>query len=379
MLERVRVPDARDRRRTGSGLATALSTGLLSLALAVPGRAQDPVDTVLLKNGQTEPGTVVEEVLSGVTIKPEKGPKKTIPWDTVQSIEYADAPAELANANAALTNAQYDDAAERFAAIADGEEKPRPMITQQALFYAAYARQRAGHLDEAITGYQKLLTAFPHGRFLRSAGDNLTMLLAGKGDAAGAHKAVDALAAGAADLPGFAAEVAILHGRLLLAEGKPAEARTRFEEAEKAADAPEGVKQEARLCLGSTLLAEKKAAEAEPIFTSLKDAAAPPRVQSGAWNGLGELFAEDGKAKRDSDRILDGLYAYLRTVVQYKPAPGESTAEYERALAGAATCFKYISELEQNNERKKLFAQRSREKFDQLQREFPDSTYLQEK
>src|SRR6185436_12210546 len=125
----------------------------------------------------------------------------------------------------------------------------------------------------------------------------------------------------------FAAEVAILHGRLLLAEGKPAEARTRFEEAEKAADAPEGVKQEARLCLGSTLLAEKKAPEAEAIFTSLKDAAAPPRVQSGAWNGLGELLAEDGKAKRDSDRILDGLYAYLRTVVQYKPAPGESTAE----------------------------------------------------
>ncbi len=356
-----------------------MSAGFLALALVLPGHAQEGGDTVKLKNGDVELGTVLEEVQGGVVLKPEKGAKKTIPWDTVQSVEYPDAPVEMGNGITALGLGQYEDAVERFAMVIDAEEKPRSMIQQQALFYSAYGQQRAGLTDEAIAGYQKLLAAFPHGRFLRSAADNLTMLLARKGDAAGAQKALEGVATGAADLPGFAAEVAILRGRLLLAEGKTADARARFEEAEKTADASEGVRQEARLCLADTLLAEKKAAEAEAIFTALKNGAGPPQVQSGAWNGLGELLAEDGRAKRDSDRILEGLYAYLRTVVQYKPLLGESTAEYERALAGAATCFKYISELEQNNDRKKLNAQRSREKLDQLQKEFPNSTYLQEK
>ena len=366
MLERMRL--ARGNGRLGAALLLPLWLGSV--------QSQEAGDTVFLKDGSTETGTVSDEIYAGLVLQPEKGGKKTIPWDKVQSVEYADAPPDLGNGLAALNADQYEDALARFQALLAGDEKPRPMIQQQALFFAAYAQQRAGQLDQAIAGYQELLKAFPQSRFLRSVGDGFLSLYTQKGDLAGAKTALDALEAGTKD-QSFAAELAILRGILLLAEKMPAEARAQFEAAEKATNAPASVQLEARLWRARTLVSEGKRAEAEPIFSELKGTAAAARVQSGAWNGLGELWAEDGRSKRDGDRILDGLYAYLRTVVQYEPLLGEPTDEYERALAGSATCFKYISELEQNNERKKLYAQRSRERLDQLQKEFPGSAYLQ--
>ena len=63
-------------------------------------------------------------------------------------------------------------------------------------------------------------------------------------------------------------------------------------------------------------------------------------------------------------------------MVQYKPLPGESTEEYERALAGSALCFRYLSELEQNPDKKKQHRDRERDRAEQLQREYPNSPFL---
>ena len=125
------------------------------------------------------------------------------------------------------------------------------------------------------------------------------------------------------------------------------------------------------------LLAGGQRAEAEPILRALVAESESVRVQSGAWNALGEILAADGSARKEAEPILDALYAYLRTVVQYKPLPGESTLEYERALAGAAQCFQYLSELEQNAEKKRPCATTSASASTQLQREFPNSRFLE--
>jgi hypothetical protein len=253
------------------------------------------------------------------------------------------------------------------------------MIVQQALFHLAYALQRMGKAGDADARYAKLLQDFPKGRYLRQAAENLLELRLAANDVPGAQSLLASVSEGAKGVEGIEPLIGLLEARLLEGQGKNSEAGQRFAAVEATAGASPGIVQEARLGRARVLLRENKGAEAEPMFRALITESSLARVQSGAWNGLGELQAADGRAKKNAERILDALYAYLRSVVQYKPLPGESTEEYERALAGAATCFKYLSELEQNPEKKKLHRDRERERLEQLQLEYPSSSFLKKK
>lgn len=368
-------PDLRPRsHRAAARLVTQLAAAAVLIGAA---RAQDDGDTVFLRDGSTETGKVVEEGFLGATLQADRG-RKVLPWSAVQAIEYFDAPEELGAGMATLGAGNLEGALEQLRAVLATEKEAdlRPMIVQQALFHLAYAHQRLGHAAEATAAYRDLAGRFPKGRYLRLAAENLIDLHVAKGDASGAQAALDAIAAGAKGLEGFDVQVALLNGTLLERQGKTAEARERFAAVESTAGAPAEAVKEAVLGRARLLLREGKAAEAEPIFRGLVGETAPARVHSGAWNGLGEVLSVEGRAKRDSERILDALYAYLRTVVQYKPQLGESTEEYERAMHGAATCFQYLSELEQSTERKKLMRDRSRERLEQLKRDYPNSTFL---
>jgi hypothetical protein len=84
----------------------------------------------------------------------------------------------------------------------------------------------------------------------------------------------------------------------------------------------------------------------------------------------------EGREKRDAGVLMDALYMYLRGVVQYGPSAGESTYEYERALAGAAECFNNLSQVESNKELKARYARNRDERRAQLQKEFPNSPFL---
>lgn len=363
-------------------MTLSLPCSLVALAAVafLPGTstAQEEVDTLLLSNGSTETGKVLEESWSGVSFQPEKGAKKVVPWDTVQSVDYFDAPDDLQSGLATLAAGNMEVAKEFFETVLASADN-RPMIVQQARFHLAYAEQRMGKASEAAAGYAKLLQDFPKSRYLREAAENLLVLRLGENDATGAQSMLTGLAEGAKGVEGIEPLVGLLEARLLEGQGKNGEAGQRFAAVEAMAGARAELVQEAKLGRARILLRENKAGEAEPIFRSLISESPLPRVQSGAWNGLGELQAADGRAKKNSERILEALYAYLRSVVQYKPLPGESTEEYERALAGAATCFKYLSELEQNPEKKKLHRERERERMEQLQLEYPSSSFLKKK
>jgi len=361
---------------TMSKIPVLLGASVLALGLARVSSAQDEeTDSLYLKDGSTEVGKVLDEGLTGVEFQPGKGAKKLVAWPTVTSIEYFDAPEELTSAQAAVTANNFGPAREQLQAVL-ATEGLRPMHVQQAQYLMAYTLQRLGDVDASIAAYQGMLKEFPKGRYLRSVGENLLGLQLLKGDAAGARASLDTLTSGSKGTAGVEPIVGLLEARLLEGQGKIAEARERYGAVETMAGIEPALAQEARLGKARTLLHDSKAAEAEPLFRALIGESQDPRVQSGAWNGLGELQVTEGRAKKDSDRILDALYAYLRTVVQYKPLPGESTEEYERALAGAGTCFKYLSELEQNTEKKKLLRDRERERTEQLQREYPNSPFL---
>ncbi len=335
----------------------------------------DPQDTLYLRDGSTELGTVLEESLAGLSFQPERGAKKVVAWDAIQTIEYPDAPEELATGLITLGAGNLQSALEQFQTVLATEEM-RPMIVQQALFYLAYAQQQLGQVDGALASYAKLFEDFPRSRYLQQAAENVIELHLQKGDAAAAEKLLGDLERGAKDAEGAETVLGLLQARLLEGQGKQAEAREKYAAVEGLAGAAPSLVQEAKLGRARMLLAEGKAAETEPLLRGLVMESQNPRVQSGAWNGLGEIALADGRARKNGDRILEALYAHLRTVVQYKPLPGESTAEYERALSGSATCFKYLSELEQNTEKKKLLRDRERERDEQLKREFPNSAFL---
>ena len=354
-------------------------SALALLALVARVSAQDPTDVVYLRDGVTETGKVLEEPLSGLAFQPESGAKKTLQWADVQSVEYGDAPDAFAAGQSALGAGDFEDALKQFSAVL-AEQDLRPVVRQQALFQKAGAELRSdadGTEDAARADYQQLLRDFPKGRFVRMACENLMGLYLKKGDAAGAQTVLDDASKGLSGVAGAEAIVGVLAGNMLLTSGKGDEAAKRFAAVEALAGAEPALVQEARLGRARTLILANKAAEAEPILRELVEKSTIARVLSGAWNGIGDLGAKEGHDKRNTDRCLDAVFAYLRGVVQYKPLPGETTIEYERALAGAAQCFQYLSELESNPDKKKVWRDRQRDLVERLQREFPRSPFLE--
>ncbi|HZM01189.1 MAG TPA: tetratricopeptide repeat protein, partial [Planctomycetota bacterium] len=163
-----------------------------------------------------------------------------------------------------------------------------------------------------------------------------------------------------------------------LAQGKFADARAAFEQVEKDPQASADVAATAKLGVAESLKREGKLSEAETLFKAIVEEDGPSFLHAGAWNGLGDLLVEQGSKARDIDKLIDALYAYLRGVVQYVPAAGESQAEYERALGGSARCFKLISQLETNKDRKAYWESQFTQQAERLRKLSPNSEYLKQ-
>jgi len=301
------------------------------------------------------------------------GAKRTFPWSDVVAVTYGSTP-ELATAIEAFNAGRLDEALTQFQELRGG--KPRPPVLQQILLHQAMIHERQGHADEALKSWTELLTSFPKGHYLRRAADGVVGGLLAAGRGAEALPELDKIATGAQGVPGFAAEVDVLRGRVHLEQNDAAAAETSYKAAEAAADAPASAKQEARLGLGRCLALGGKKSDAEQVFRALSKEDAPPYVLAGAWNGLAAKWAEEGRAKPDIERLYEALYGYLRGVVQYVPRAGEPTQEYQRALAGAAECFRFISQLEKSPEKKRRYDQLADEHIAQLRAEYPNSPYL---
>ena len=83
------------------------------------------------------------------------------------------------------------------------------------------------------------------------------------------------------------------------------------------------------------------------------------------------------KGKGDAEKITDALYCYLRGVVQYPPLPGDSTLEHERAIAGAAQCFRFLSQIDSKAEGKRANKDRADQHVAMLRQRYPNSAFLQ--
>lgn len=360
----------------------------LALALAFPFAAwssaplgaQDFTDSVRLDDGKSEAGKVTSEAYQNLTLEQKGGAKKTLAWKNVVNVTYGGA-TEFNKAMNALNQGNAETAIPDLAKVAE-DKKTRPVIRQQALFYGGQALQRTGKLDEAIAAYQTVLKEFPGGRFMRGIAEGFVAASVAKGKPDAALALLDEALGESkkANMDrGYQAVIDILKGRVLEAQGKYKEARAAYEGSANSSAVPAEEQAEAKLGIARCAQAEKKGSEAQTIYRDLTAKDAPPHVLAGAWNGLADLTIEEGITKKSSETIVEALYMYLRGVVQYPPLPGGTTTEFERSLAGSADAFKYLSDLEKDNDKKKLYSDRSKERLGQLAREFPTSPFLKKR
>ncbi|MCE9595234.1 MAG: tetratricopeptide repeat protein [Planctomycetes bacterium] len=353
----------------------ALFVGAVLFASPALAQKKDKDSVQLKAGGKAEVGKITAEDFAGVSLEIKAGQTKVIPWADVGSIDYSNAGA-LDEALEALNSGRLDEALASFEKVKTEAGKTRPVLQQHALYNTALILQRQGKFDAAAAAYKELFAAFPRGRYLRMAGENWISTLLAKGDNNAAEAAVATINLAAQGATGIEGDLAMLKARVSESKKSWADARTSYEAAEKAAPAGSDVAQEAKLGRARALVGEGKRADAETLLNDIKKTGTSNTVLAGAWNTLAELLTEDGRSKRNTEILVDALLMHLRGVVQYLPLPGASTREYERALAGASLVCKYISELETNGDRKRIYKQRSDEHLARLKKEFPNSSFL---
>lgn len=350
------------------GLARSALVGLL---LAVPLAAQRSrgKDSIVLKSGATQSEKVESEDYAGVLLSGAVAP---IPWADVVSITYS-GEEEYDEAFRRMTDGRVAEALSAFQALKQ-KGKLRAPIQQHVLFFIPILLQKTGDLEGALAGFQELIQAFPTGRYLRSAAESTLSLYLVQKNYAGAEAALEKIAKTSIGARDFQSEVSLLKGRLLEVQKDFVRAEVSYGLAERGSPA---AALEAKLGQARCFAGQGKKSEAEAAFQRLIPEKAPNHILAGAWNGIGDLGTEEGRAKRDSQRLQVAVFAYMRGIVQYAPLPGEPTLEYEHALAGAGRCFQLISELEQNDEKRKVNAENARKHHEMLRTEFPNSIYLE--
>ena len=362
-------------KSTHARALAALAAAVLVAAPIDVRAAQEEPDSIRLANGKTQTAKIQAEDYKGLTIALEKGTSQ-LNWKDVKSIQYASA-AELTRGTDALSSGDFNSAIEAFTAAADVEKQRQP-VKQQALFGLALAKHRKGDVDGAIAAYKDVLEEYPKGRFALSAVRGLVSIgLAGKADKV--QKTIDdgiAAAKSAGMEAGPVAEMSIVASRLKETQAEAARTREAYATAEKSPGVSPDAVQLAKIGQARCLAAEGKGKEAEGILRQVVTTDSSPAVLASAWNALGSVAMDEGKAKRDSNRLYEALFAFLRGAVQYVPAGTDPTDEHERALAGSSTCFKFISEIESKADKKKLYTERSKERAELLRRLYPNSPYL---
>jgi len=355
-------------------------------ALALPGFAaglsstvpQQKEDVIKLKNGTEETGRIKSEEYAGLTLDPTKGQQHTIAWGDIAQVSYQNGET-FDSARELLFQGKLEESLAQLTEMLKPEAKLRGLIKQNVLFLVATVQDRLGKSDEAIESFKALLKEYPKSRYLPDIAEGLVSAYSAKSDLEGAKKALDDLNSGAVTAgveANFSAIVAIQRGRILERQEKWSESFSAYNAAQTTSGITALASQQARLGQARCQMKQKKVSEAEAIFRKISTEEGPNSILAGAWNGLGDIAKAEGRDKRDAAVLLDALYMYLRGVVVYGPVPGESTYEYERALAGAAESFDNLSQVEVNKDLKARYARSRDEHRALLKKEFPNSAFL---
>ena len=345
---------------------------------------QSPVlaqDKVKLRSGTIEEGRIEAEEYNDLVIKAKKGKDEKVvrlKWDDVADVEYGGA-TEYRQAVNQLSSGNYAAAATKLEALAASptfRKELKPLV----LLQLAQTQQRMGKFAEAATALQKLVQDNPKSRYIVPAAQAIVDCYIALGDPATGVTAIEAVSKSATDGGVDALFLAVFdyfRGRLKEAQKDLVAAKVKYQAAAGARGAPASWTAMAKLGLARCEHAEGRSAEAQAAYRALIELDnVGNEVLAGAWNGLGDIVAQDAAKAKNAEKLTEALFMYLRGVVEFGPAPGEGTSEYERALASSGRVFQQLSDLETDDARKKQNAQRSKQRLDQLRKEFPNSIYL---
>jgi outer membrane protein assembly factor BamD (BamD/ComL family) len=352
---------------------------LLCLAVGTaPALAQD---AVRLRNGKTESGRIESEGYDGIVLKAKvnnQDKQLKITWDQVAHVSYGGG-TEYAQVVNQIASGNFGAAIPRLTAMAQNANL-RKELKPHVLYQLGVAQQRAGKLAEASTAFVELVKAFPRTQYLSAAAAGIVECQIRAGDIPAGTAALTSLIESAQTAgvgPDYLGAFDFYRGRLLEAQKNITMARGKYQAAATARGGPPALVAAAQLGIARCEQAEGNLVMARNAYKSLLDLDAGNEVLAGAWNGLADMAKEEATKTKKADKLLDSLFMYLRGVVEFAPAPGEGTGEYERALAGAASVFKLLSDSEADETRKKQYAQQAKQRLDQLKKEFPTSRYLE--
>jgi tetratricopeptide (TPR) repeat protein len=283
----------------------------------------------------------------------------TVPTDQILSIRYDGQPATIQLAETRESGGQLAEAADLFKKAA-GEAADKPLVVQTALFHEAAALTELALIEperakEAKDRLLRFVQAYPNGRHIVAARENLARLQLSGGDV----KAAEATIAGLAKLPKAAQRAAVLRAKLLAKQGSHAEAISELDHLISTLPDRSTEQREARLAKAESLVGVKKFKEAEALVRQVIQAAPAEDVpaQAAAYNTLGDCL-------RAANRPKDALLAYLHTDLLY----GKDKEEHPRALHQIERLFRLLKQDGRADE----YAQR-------LRQEYPRSPWLRDK
>src|SRR5262245_39900866 len=331
-------------------------TLLLAAAWWLPSTAAAQ-DTVRLRNGTSESGVVEGENYDVLLFKAKKGKEEKalrINWDDVAQLQYGGA-TEYQQAVNQVASGNLGAAIPKLQTLAQStalRKELKPLVQ----FQLASALQRSGKFAEAAAAQLELVKAFPKSRFVLPAARSIVECHIALATATDGIKAMEEVV-GTAEKGGvdnsFLSVFDYYRGRLMEAAGDRVGAKVKYQTAAAARGVPASMTAMARLAIARCDQTDGQVDAARIAYREITQLDAGNEVLAGAWNGLADItFAEASKA-RNLEKITDALFQYLRGVVEYGPAPGEATDEYERALAGAAASFKTMSEIETDDAKQK--------------------------
>ncbi|HEX6812393.1 MAG TPA: tetratricopeptide repeat protein [Planctomycetota bacterium] len=358
-------------------IAFGLSLVLPALVLSTQGIAQDKVR---LRNGTVAEGRIESEDYNALVIKTKKGKDEKVErlnWDDVVEVTYSGA-VEYQQAVNQIAGGNFAAAVQKLEAVV-ASASLRKELKPLAMFQLALTQQRMGKFSEAATAMQDLAKNFPKSRYLVPASQAIVDCYVALNDPATGATAIEAVSKAATDGGVDALALVVFEyfrGRLKEAQKDTVGAKVKYQAAAAARNVQNSWTAMARLGLARCEYAEGRVDQAKDAYRALVDLDVGNEVLAGAWNGLADIHFQDAMKAKNAEKLTEALFMYLRGVVEFGPAPGEGTSEYERSLASASRTFQQLAELETDDARKKQNAARARQRMEQLRKEFPSSPHL---
>lgn len=338
-----------------------VTAGAVALALAFSAAAW--ADDITLVAGSNVKGAVGGHVRGDIQAESSKEVSVklgtntiAVPIDQIVAISYSKAPPSMALAESRENAGALAEAADLYKK-AVGEASGSPFAIQAATYHQANAMAELALADpsktgEAVSLLEAFVKAYPTGRHIVSALDNLARLQLNKGDYAGVEKTVAEME----KQPQSSDRAAVLRAKISAKKGEHDKAITSLDTLIK--NAPEGSQRlrEAKLAKAESLAALKKYPEAEKEVTAVIKTLPKEDYQgmSAAYNTLGDCLRAAGKPK-------DALMAYLKTDILFS----KDKEQHPRALAQIAQLWRVLKQ-----------DTRADEAVQRLKQEYPASPYV---